>query len=495
MVPHVSFTQQFDIPELLFILFLLFFLGLVYHLRQEDKREGYPLETDPMDRSRPRVAVVGFPPMPKPKMFLRKFGEPVLAPGPRLERDITGIAVRCSDFPGSPIVPTGDPLVDGIGPASYALKEEVPDITWHGTPNILPLRKLPEHSVEGTQTSPIGIEVITRDGIRVGVVADVWINVAELFGRYLEVQTLPAFGGDRIILPVAFADHQAARPAGADQHADGDAILEGAAPRRPGHHHLPRGRPHQRLLCRRPSLQPTDGKRGAGMSEFSDIPRDITAADLPAGRNRPVARQARLAPPGPRRLLCALGDALFRRHRHMASRHDAARWGQPRRRAGGGLGGASSRWRSSLGLVSLLAWLSARATVFTLTDRRIVMCYGVALPALINVPLSHDRGLEAAARFRRAQATSRSACREGTAVLPPDLALCPALAPVSRLAHAARRAGCGRSWPSSSPRPSRPRPSVRRAGREPTGAEQPGMPAAQPSRSAPSFGEAASAAA
>ncbi|MGI4768104.1 MAG: photosynthetic reaction center subunit H [Janthinobacterium lividum] len=206
MVPHVSFTQQFDIPELLFILFLLFFLGLVYHLRQEDKREGYPLETDPMDRSRPRVAVVGFPPMPKPKMFLRKFGEPVFAPGPRLERDLTGIAERLSDFPGSPIVPTGDPLVDGIGPASYVLKEEVPDLTWHGTPNILPLRKLPEHAVEGSQTSPIGLEVITRDRIRVGVVADVWINLSELFGRYLEVQTEPAFGGDRIILPVAFAD-------------------------------------------------------------------------------------------------------------------------------------------------------------------------------------------------------------------------------------------------------------------------------------------------
>ncbi len=206
MLPHVSFTQQIDIPELLFILFVLFFLGLVYHLRQEDKREGYPLETDPMDRTRPRVAVVGFPPMPKPKVFLRKFGEPVLAPGPRRERDITGLAVPLHNFPGSPIVPTGDPLVDGIGPASYALKEEVPDMTWHGTPNILPLRKLPEHAVEGTETSPIGMDVITRDGIRVGVVADLWINVAELFGRYLEVQALPAFGGDRIILPVAFAD-------------------------------------------------------------------------------------------------------------------------------------------------------------------------------------------------------------------------------------------------------------------------------------------------
>ena len=205
-MPYVSFTQQIDIPELLVILFALFFLGLVYHIRGEDKREGYPLESDRTDNSGGRVAVVGFPPMPKPKVFLRKFGEPVLAPGPRRERDLTGLLVPLHNFYGSPYVPTGDPLVDGVGPASYVLKEEVPDRMWHGEPNIQPLRVLPQHAVEGTETSPIGMDVVTRDGVRVGTVADLWINVSELFGRYLEVQALPAFGGDRIILPVAFAD-------------------------------------------------------------------------------------------------------------------------------------------------------------------------------------------------------------------------------------------------------------------------------------------------
>ena len=74
-------------------------------------------------------------------------------------------------------------------------------MTWHGDPNIVPLRKLPQHSVEGSETSPIGMDVVTRDGVRVGTVCDVWINVAELFGRYLEVQALAPFGGDRILLP------------------------------------------------------------------------------------------------------------------------------------------------------------------------------------------------------------------------------------------------------------------------------------------------------
>lgn len=40
-----------------------------------------------------------------------------------------------------------------------------------------------------------------------------------------------------------------------------------------------------------------------------------------------------------------------------------------------------------LGVVALLAWLTARATTFTLTDRRLLMRFGVALPALINIPL------------------------------------------------------------------------------------------------------------
>ena len=206
MIPHVSFTQSFDVPQLVFLLFLLFFLGLVYHLRMEDKREGYPLESDRTDATGGRVSVVGFPPMPKPKIFLRKFGPPVVAPGPRLERDLTGLAVPAHGFPGAPLVPTGDPLVDGIGPASYALKEEVPDMMWHGTPNILPLRKLPEHGLEKTMTDPIGMDVVTRDGHHVGTVVDLWINVSELFGRYLEVQASAPYGGDRVILPLAFAD-------------------------------------------------------------------------------------------------------------------------------------------------------------------------------------------------------------------------------------------------------------------------------------------------
>ncbi len=385
-MPHVNFTQQIDIPEVLFILFVLFFLGLMYHLRMEDKREGYPLESDRTDRTGGRVQVVGFPPMPKPKVFLRKFGEPVLSPGPRRERDLTGILVPLHDFPGSPYVPTGDPLVDGVGPASYALKEEVPDMTWHGEPNIVPLRKLPEHAVEGTETSPIGMDVVTRDGVRVGTVADVWINVVGA------VRALPRSAGHAAVRrrprdPAArLRRHAAARQDGGGGDADGDAVRPGAAPRRAGHHQLPRGRPHQRLLRGRLPLQQADGEGGQGMSEFSDIPREIGPADLPPGetvlwRGKPDWRHLALDAFGaPWVVFYFVGIGVW----HLASTlHD----GGSRAQALADFSVVLLPMALALSLVSLLAWLSARATAFTVTDRRLVMCYGVALPALINLPL------------------------------------------------------------------------------------------------------------
>lgn len=40
----------------------------------------------------------------------------------------------------------------------------------------------------------------------------------------------------------------------------------------------------------------------------------------------------------------------------------------------------------ALGLLTLLAWLYARTTIFTVTNRRVVLRYGVALPMAINLP-------------------------------------------------------------------------------------------------------------
>ena len=40
----------------------------------------------------------------------------------------------------------------------------------------------------------------------------------------------------------------------------------------------------------------------------------------------------------------------------------------------------------ALGLVALYAWLTARTTAYTLTDQRLVIRFGIALPVTINLP-------------------------------------------------------------------------------------------------------------
>jgi len=65
-------------------------------------------------------------------------------------------------------------------------------------------------------------------------------------------------------------------------------------------------------------------------------------------------------------------------------------------RSGTAAGGdllATIAWPLALGTVSLamlllLAWAFARATLYTITNRRIVLRFGVALPMMINLPLS-----------------------------------------------------------------------------------------------------------
>lgn len=43
---------------------------------------------------------------------------------------------------------------------------------------------------------------------------------------------------------------------------------------------------------------------------------------------------------------------------------------------------------AAVGLLTLLAWLSARSTLYSVTTRRLVMRFGVALPMTINLPFS-----------------------------------------------------------------------------------------------------------
>lgn len=43
---------------------------------------------------------------------------------------------------------------------------------------------------------------------------------------------------------------------------------------------------------------------------------------------------------------------------------------------------------TAVGLLAALGWLTARATIYTITNRRVVLRFGVALPKCVNLPFS-----------------------------------------------------------------------------------------------------------
>jgi len=102
-----------DITELVFLAFVLFFIGLVFYLRREDRREGYPLEDEATGRVESRGGALS---RASPKTFNLPHGHGIATPeaGARDRFDIP--AKRAFGSNGAAYVPTGDPLLDGIGP-------------------------------------------------------------------------------------------------------------------------------------------------------------------------------------------------------------------------------------------------------------------------------------------------------------------------------------------------------------------------------------------
>lgn len=197
-----AITGYIDVAQLVLYAFWLFFAGLIIYLRREDKREGYPLESDRSERA-PRVAIVGFPSIPAPKAFRLAHGGTVLSPnGKRETREIKARPV--APWPGAPLEPTGDPMIDGVGPASYAERANVPDTTLEGTERIVPLRVATDHAIASRDPDPRGMQVIGADGVVAGVVTDAWVDRSEAVLRYFEVAVGTAGAERRVLLPVTF---------------------------------------------------------------------------------------------------------------------------------------------------------------------------------------------------------------------------------------------------------------------------------------------------
>lgn len=190
-----AITGYVDLAQILLYAFWLFFAGLIYYLVRESHREGYPMETDGLQRS-----VQGWP-VPPPKTFKLLDGHEVTVPQSTKHEPATSARVLGAS-PGSPLEPTGDPLLAGVGAGAYALRADVPDMDLHGAPKIVPMRLAKGFSIAQGDPDPRGLPVMGADFQQAGVVREVWVDRMEMLIRYLEVETA---AGRRALLPVPFA--------------------------------------------------------------------------------------------------------------------------------------------------------------------------------------------------------------------------------------------------------------------------------------------------
>ncbi len=196
-----DFFGTFDLASAAIWLFYIFFAGLVYYLQTENMREGYPLQTDDG-----KIAPNQGPfPVPKDKTFHLRDGRGTLTvpSGQRGDRDNLALA-QTSMAAGSPFEPTGNPMIDGVGPASWAPRADHAELDAHGHAKIQPMSKLEDFAVSAG-TDPRGKPVVAGDGEVVGRVIDMWIDVPEQYVRYLTVDLNPEGSGKTCLIPANFA--------------------------------------------------------------------------------------------------------------------------------------------------------------------------------------------------------------------------------------------------------------------------------------------------
>lgn len=202
-----AITQYIDVAQLALYAFWFFFAGLIYYLRQEDRREGYPLESDPGGVVKDRFSV--FFPIPREKTFLLADGGKYLAPNFKRDTHATKMA-PVEPWPGAPVAPVGDPMKAEIGPGAYAMREDIVELTFDGRTKIVPLRADPDYCIASCDPDPVGMEVIGADREVAGTVVDSWVDRSEALLRYLEVELTGAAssGGatSRVLLPITFAN-------------------------------------------------------------------------------------------------------------------------------------------------------------------------------------------------------------------------------------------------------------------------------------------------
>lgn len=193
-----AITGYIDVAQLVLYGFWIFFAGLIIYLRREDKREGYPLDSERSEN----ITVQGYPEVPKPKTFKLEDGRVVRAPAKDAPAVVEN-AEPTEPWPGAPLEPVGDPMLAGVGPGTAGVRSGHPDVAPDGGPKIQPLSVATEFSIESRDPNPVGMQVIGLDGESPGSISDVWIDREDPQIRYLEVELTGS--ADRVLVPMSLA--------------------------------------------------------------------------------------------------------------------------------------------------------------------------------------------------------------------------------------------------------------------------------------------------
>ncbi len=201
MSDYGTIFAHYDLATVSLYLFWVFFALLIYHLQTENMREGYPLEDDD---GRPAANQGPFP-VPKPKTFKLPHGRgDVTVPGPDRQARSDLALRKTAAGNGFPFEPTGDPMVDGVGPASWANRADVPELDGKGHPKIIPMSSS-DHLHVSAGRDPRGLPVQAGDDVVVGRISDMWIDEPEQLVRYLEVELDGTHGTGRRLIPMQLA--------------------------------------------------------------------------------------------------------------------------------------------------------------------------------------------------------------------------------------------------------------------------------------------------
>lgn len=198
-----AITGYVDVAQVVLYAFWVFFFVLIYYLHTENKREGYPLESDHLDPAR-RKKVQGLTHLPAPKTFKLADGSTVQAPDPARADRRSLNATATAKTGGSTITPTGNPMLAEVGPGSYAERSDTPDLTFEGKPKIVPMRVATSFHVEERDPDPRGMPVVAADRKVAGTVKDIWVDLGEFMGRFLEME-VGGPGGRSALLPINMA--------------------------------------------------------------------------------------------------------------------------------------------------------------------------------------------------------------------------------------------------------------------------------------------------